>query len=202
MSVLINFKICDNAKECGGIAACPNDVLYWSEKDKSIKIDNDCCSSCGQCAEACEIGAISVAHNQEEYDKIKKEIDDDPRIVSDLFLDRFGAQPILPEFQISEDDFQVVVLESTKTVAVEFYNDDSVECLVKCIPITKLIRGQDKKYKKLKVEKDTLLEKFKISKLPSLVFFKDGKLIGKVEGFYGVDKEEELKTEIDKIIGK
>ena len=41
MSVLINFKICDNAKECGGIEVCPTGALSWDEENETIKIDND-----------------------------------------------------------------------------------------------------------------------------------------------------------------
>lgn len=29
MPVLINFKICDNAKDCSGIAVCPTGALSW-----------------------------------------------------------------------------------------------------------------------------------------------------------------------------
>ena len=41
MSVLINFKICDNAKECGGIEVCPTGALSWDEENETIKIDNE-----------------------------------------------------------------------------------------------------------------------------------------------------------------
>ena len=36
MSVLINFKICDNAKECSGVEVCPTEALSWNEKKKNI----------------------------------------------------------------------------------------------------------------------------------------------------------------------
>ena len=41
MAVLINFKICDNAKECGGIAVCPTGALSYDDEKESIVIDND-----------------------------------------------------------------------------------------------------------------------------------------------------------------
>ena len=41
MAVLINFKICDNAKECGGIDVCPTGALSWNDVDSKIEIDND-----------------------------------------------------------------------------------------------------------------------------------------------------------------
>ena len=33
MSVLINFKICDNAEECDGVRVCPINALYWDKKN-------------------------------------------------------------------------------------------------------------------------------------------------------------------------
>lgn len=32
MSVLINFKICDNDKACSGMAVCPKKVFSWNEE--------------------------------------------------------------------------------------------------------------------------------------------------------------------------
>ena len=37
MSVLINFKICDNAKECGGISICPTGALKWNEEKEDTE---------------------------------------------------------------------------------------------------------------------------------------------------------------------
>ena len=34
MSVLINFKICDNAEVCGGIEVCPTGALSWDEENE------------------------------------------------------------------------------------------------------------------------------------------------------------------------
>ena len=32
MAVLVNFKICDNAKECGGITVCPTGALSYDDE--------------------------------------------------------------------------------------------------------------------------------------------------------------------------
>lgn len=37
MAVLVNFKICDNAKECGGIEVCPTGALSWDEENETKK---------------------------------------------------------------------------------------------------------------------------------------------------------------------
>lgn len=199
MPVLINFKICDNAKECNGIAACPTGALSWNKIKKEIKVDNTKCVSCGKC-EVCGVGAIHVARNQEEYDKIKKEIDSDPRKLEDLFIDRYGASPINLPFLIEDKHFQIEVAESSKLTVAEIFKEDSIECLLKSIPIKDLFRGIDIKYRKVNAKNEELLNKYKIEKLPTLIFFKEGKLLGKVEGYYDNKKKEGLIKKIKLII--
>jgi NAD-dependent dihydropyrimidine dehydrogenase PreA subunit len=201
MSVLINFKICDNAQECNGIAACLTGALSWDQKKKSIKIDNEKCLSCGKCEKTCMVDAIHVAKNEKEYQKIKEEIDADPRKVSNLFIDRYGAQPVHLAFLSSEKRFQMEVLESEKLVALEIFNDDSVMCLLKSIPMKELLPERPIKYRKMELGKD-LMKKYGIKKLPSLLFFEKGKMLGKIEGYYDNKQKEVLNKKIGSIIGK
>ncbi len=199
MPVLINFKICDNAKECYGIEVCPTGAFHWDEKNKTITVDESKCILCGKCEKACAVGAIRVARNEEEYRKIKMEFDEDPRKASDLFVDRYGAMPIHPAFLTDEKNFDRDILESTKMVILELFNDDSIECLIKSIPIKELFKGMDVKYRKMGTEDKSLLKKYKIKKFPSLLFFKDGKLIGEIQGYYNIDKKKELQKKINEI---
>ena len=200
MSVLINFKICDNSEDCSGIEVCPNKAFYWDKKNKTIAIDDSKCESCGTCEKSCPVGAIRVVKTEEEYRKIRKEIDEDPRKVSDLFIDRYGAEPIHPAFLVSQDKFDAQILKSTKLAAVELFNHNSIKCLLYSIPIKELFKDVEIKYRKIKAEDDTLLVKYKIKELPCLLFFKDGKLIGKMEGYYDNKKKKELNEKINKII--
>jgi Fe-S-cluster-containing hydrogenase component 2 len=202
MSVLINFKICDNAKECSGVAVCPTGALSWDEKRKSIKIDNKKCVSCGKCVKACGVEAIKVAKNEKEYVKLKKEIAADPRKATDLFVDRYGAQPVSPMFLVAEDKFNLESLQSRKPAVVEFFNSDSVQCLLRSIPIKELVGGLEINYEKLELKTDSLLKKYKISKLPALLFFRDGKLVDMIEGYYDKDRKSELAKLVDKITNK
>lgn len=199
MSVLINFKICDNAQECNGIAVCPTGALSWDKKKKSIKIDNEKCISCRKCEKACMVKAIRVAKNEKEYKQIEEEINNDSRKVSDLFVDRYGAQPIHPAFLIKDDKFNLEVLGSKKMVVAELFNDDSIMCLLKSIPMRSLFAGHSIKYRKVEVGR-ALAEKYKIKELPTLIFFKDGGLLGKVEGYYDNKQKEELLKKIKLII--
>lgn len=200
MAVLINFKICDNAEECGGIASCKFKALSWDKKNKTIKIDNSKCTSCGSCVRSCEVGAIHVAKNDEEYSKIKKEIDDDPRKIADLFLDRYGAQPILPTFLVEEISFNRGTLSSSKITAVEFFESDSIQCMLKSIPFTRLFKDLDINFCKVELTTGNLRKKYSIAKLPALLFFKDGEMIGKIEGYFDTTRENELIEKIQNIV--
>lgn len=200
MAVLINFKICDNSKDCSGIEVCPTGAFYWDEKKKTIAVDNTKCINCGQCEKACPVGAIRVAKTEEEYKRIKKEIDEDQRKVSDLFIDRYGAEPMLPAFQIPKSKFKIQILESTKLAVVELFSRESIQCLLYSIPIKELFKNFDIKYRKIEVKNnDSLLKKYQVGELPALLFFKNGKLVGKIEGYYDFMRKKEFKEKIDAI---
>lgn len=200
MSVLINFKICDNAKECSGIAVCPTGALSWDEGQKTIVIDNTKCISCGKCVGPCPVQAIRVARTDEEYQRIKKEFDIDPRKISDLFVDRYGASPVDEACLLPAGKFNLEVLGSDKLVAVEFFNDDSIQCLRYSIPIKELFAGVDLKYRRFQARDDVLMKEFKVGKLPSLLFFKNGKLLGKIEGYFYQKDKRELVRKIKQIL--
>lgn len=200
MAVLVNFKICDNAKECGGIAVCPTGALSYDDEKESIIIDNDKCISCGSCENECPIGAIMVARNDEEYEIIKEKIDNDNRTTKDLFVDRYGATPLSEFFIIEFKDIENKVRSEGVTL-IELYKDDSIQCLLKSIPIKELSEIFPKEilfYKAEVTEND--INKYDIKELPSLLIFKNGNLLGKIEGYYDIDEKEEMIKEIKKVI--
>lgn len=201
MAVLINFKICDNAKECGGVAVCPTGALTWNETKQTLEIDNSKCISCGRCEKECPIGAISVAKNDEEYQKLKKEIDDDPRSIKDLFVDRYGAAPLNEFFTITEDS-----LKNNKNdgiLLVECYEEELIQCLLKSIPIKEITIDMPKTTKFYKIEASSSLKKdYDLTEFPTLLVFKDGKYLGKIEGYYEVSQKHEFIENINKILGE
>lgn len=201
MPVCVNFKICDNSPECGGIAECSTGALSWDDVNKTIIVDNEKCISCGKCEEACPVGAIKVASSEEEYDKLKQEIDEDPRQIADLYLDRYGAQPILPAFLIKADEFQQSVVASTIPAVAELFEPDSIMCMLRSIPIKDLFAGVNIKYQKVEIN-DKLRGKYNIVNLPALLFFADGKQLGKIEGYIDLEHKDKLQAKIDKIIRK
>ncbi len=203
MAVIINFKICDNAEKCNGIAVCPTGALSWSRSKKKIIINNKKCISCGKCKKVCEVGAIGIAKTKEKYNELKKEINSDSRRATDLFVERYGAQPLYSPFFMYKKDFELHVLKATKLTAVELFNKESIKCLLYSIPVRDLFEGLDIKYRKMEIEEgDELLKKYKVSKLPSLLFFKSGKIINKINGYYGKDDKEKIIKKVSKIVKK
>ncbi len=200
MSVLINFKICDNAKDCNGIAVCKTGALSWDEENKSITIDNSKCISCGACEKACMVHAIRVAKSAKEFEAIKKEIANDNRKVSDLFVDRYGAQPVSPAFVTKESRFDLEVVESNKPAVAEVFNDGSIMCLLYSIPIKTIFEGKDIRFRKVQLESDNLTKKYNIKKLPALLFFRNMKLVGKIESYYGMRDKKALLAKVKKLI--
>lgn len=200
MAVLVNFKICDNAKECGGIAVCPTGALSYDDEKKSIIIDNEKCISCGRCESECPIGAIMVARTDEEYAKMKDEIDNDNRTTKDLFVDRYGATPLSEFFMIESNDIENKVHNDGLTL-IELYNDDSIQCLLKSIPIKELSKDLPKDTLFYKVEAtENIINQYDIDELPSLLIFKKENLLGHVDGYYTIDSKEEIINKIKEIV--
>ena len=204
MPVLINFNICDNCDACNAIEVCPTKAFCWNEKKKTLEVKEEKCIECGLCAiseESCQVGAIKFAKTLSEFNKIKKEIDDDQRTIADLMVDRYGGQPINMPFYCKEVEIDKV-LNTQKLCMIEVFQEDYIECLIKSIPIKDIINAIDKDilYRKLEVSSNEFLKKYNIQKLPSLLFFKNSNLLGKVEGYFTNDEKEELITKINEIV--
>lgn len=204
MAVLINFKICDNDKACSGMSVCPKGVFSWDEKERTLKIDNSKCVNCGLCEKACMVSAIKVAKNEAEYAKIQKEYDEDPRTINDLLVERYGAMPIDMAMYGVEEEVEAKVKEAKRPLIVELYNEDSIMCLLKSIPV-KIIADQfdkETRYRKVEVKTNALLDKYDVKELPSLLFFKNQQLVGKIEGYVEEKDKEEFLNRIKEIAKK
>lgn len=187
MSILLNFKICDNCADCSGVAVCPVHAITWNEDKKTIEIDNTKCISCGLCEKSCTIKAIKLAKTKAEYDKIKKEIDDDPRTVRDLFIERYGAMKIadINCFDISRLEARI---NSNRPVIIELNMEETVNCLLNSVPISDIQKQFDENatYSKFYVTKDEL-QKYNLKETPVLRFYNNGKLLGEIVGYFSIN---------------
>lgn len=199
MAVLVNFKICDNAKECGGIEVCPTGAFSWDEEKETIVLDNSKCISCGLCEAECPIGAIKVAHSDEEYKEIEKEIEEDPRTTKDLFVDRYGAAAISDFFKIDKSEIKEKVSKDSLTL-IEIYNPDVAECLLKSIPIKDLTKDFPEDTLFYKVESSEVISEYGIKELPALLVFRESKLLGQINGYYTTDQKDEVLDKLKEIV--
>lgn len=201
MAVYINFKICDNASECGGIEVCPTGALTWDEEKETIKIDNEKCISCGKCEKECPIGAIRVGKTDEECKKIEREIEEDKRTTKDLFVDRYGAAPLSEFFMIEEAEIEEKIFGKS-LVLIECYQDSSIQCLLKSIPVKEITKGlpSDTLFYKASFEEEKENE-FGIQEFPALLIYQEGKLKGKVEGYFETSDKEKFMNQVNTIIG-
>ena len=202
MAVLINFKICDNDKACSGMAICPKKVFTWNEEKQSLEIDNSKCISCGLCQKACMVSAIKVAKNKEEYDKIKNDFANDPRTINDLLVERYGGKLIDLAMAGNAKEIDLKAGSNDRPLIIELYNEESIMCLLKSIKVKDIADAFSKntRYRKIEVEDESLLKKYDIKELPSLLFFKNGRQIGKIEGYYSEDEKNVLIEKIKKIL--
>ena len=202
MAILINFKICDNAPECLAPPVCPTGAIIWNEEKKTLEIDNSKCTSCGLCIPTCPMEAIFLAKSDEEYNQIKKEIDEDKRTRKDLFVDRYGAMPLMDAFMSDEETIKDKI-ERDNLTFIEIYDAENVECLLKSIPLKEITEDMPKDTRYYKVNHtDSLMKKYDIKELPSLLLFKNNKLLGKIEGYYTTDEKEKFLSLINDIVNK
>jgi len=200
MAVLVNFKICDNAKECGGVAVCPTGALSFDEKKDTLVIDNDKCICCGACETECPIGAIAVAHEEDEYKILKEEIEHDSRTTKDLFVDRYGAAPLSAFFMIQDSVIEEKI-KGNQVTLIECYQEESIACLLKSIPIKEITAHlpSDTLFYKVEMHQEALA-KYAIEEFPTLLIFKAGKLVGKIGGYYTVDDKENFISKLNDIL--
>lgn len=193
MAVLLNYKICDNAAECGGIEVCPTGAMFWDEKNEKIGIDNNLCVSCENCVGECPVGAIQVALTDEEYQNIKTDIENDHHTIEELFVERYGAMPI-DEDLVMDDAHIILAINAESIVFVEQFQEISIQCLIHSIPMAVILGRYGGRYVKQQIGDDIEGE------YPCLIIYQDGKMLGRVDGYYEEQNVDEFFKAIDKIL--
>jgi len=202
MPVLLNFKICDNAKECSSIEVCPTKAIFWNDKTGKIDIDNEKCIGCEECVPACPVAAVRFAANDVQYAAIADEIAKDTRTLAQLFVDRYGAAPIKEEYQKAASDVPSYLASQKGVIFMELFNPETVACLLESIPIKDVLKDRHA-VSYIKVESDQdFAAQYGAGQLPSLIVFSNGDAIGKIEGHYGVLQTKELRQKLNGILGQ
>ena len=185
MSAFINFKICDNADECSGIAVCPTNAFSWDVENKTVVINNENCICCRACEDACPAGAIRVAITKEEEQQIKEDFDNDPRSLKDLLVERYGASPIDENIIIPVEEVTHLINSSSNLVVIEATTCDDAPCLINSVPISDIFGNEAYDYHKVLDDDnmfEELIDKYDISVLPTLLIFYKGKIVARHNG--------------------
>jgi len=198
MTVLINKKRCDNARECSCIVECPNKAFYWDEANKTIAVKESLCTKCRICMIACLAGAVKVSRDQLEYEKIKGEYDSDIMTVAELFVDRYGAAIINEDYSLDVDKIDDLIANANKSLLIEFYIEDEANCLINSVPISEVIGviKEDVTYRKVNIngisEIKDVISLNKIKKLPALCLIKNGDLLIDYQGLCDISDKKQL----------
>ncbi len=201
MPVLINFKICDNCEDCNGLRVCPTGAFYWDSEKKTIAYDKSKCIGCGACGHCCSNDAIFYTDSEEEANEIQKEIDEDPRTIADLFVERYGAMPVSEQYTFETSEEKVKNrINSNRPVIIEFNTNENINCLLKSIPITEIVKvfAKNATYSKFMINENEY-EKYDVSETPCLKFYNQGKFLGEIKGYYTLEEFDQLESFINKI---
>jgi len=183
----------------GGVVVCPTESMYFDEEKKTIIVDEEKCINCGLCENECPIGAIMVPKSNDEYILFEKYIEEDPRTIEDLFVDRFGAATVSEFFTIDKKQFYNKI-NNDKLTMIELYDSEIAECLLKSIPIKDISKEINEETFFYKIDKEMeLVERYNIQELPVLMFFKNNELLGKIEGYHSIDQFDDLKNKLKNI---
>ncbi len=186
MPVIIHPGKCDQAKECSCPEVCPNEAWYRDPEDRKWLINESKGISCGLCIKACPSGAVLLATTLEEKEKILEHIKNDKEFTPEkLFVERYGGMLIENKTEISIQELDSKIKENI--VLIEFFNDDSIHCLINCVPYSDF--APDLEVYKINVDQNKeLKDRYSIKELPILIAFSKGREIKRIEGFIGEKK--------------
>ena len=202
--VIINRNICDNAADCSGILICPTEALHWNEAQNTIAYEENLCIDCGACADedagGCPIGAILWGSDDRDYAEKKKIVENDTRKLEELEVERYGAAPI-ENATIEIEDLKAFVKHSTqKYVAIEFFSDESINCLLHSIKVSEIKKlfPSTVIFQKICLNDISDCKFCTLQALPALAIYKDKVLQGVIDGYYN-DSEKSKKEFFEQI---
>ncbi len=200
--VIINRNVCDNADACGGIEVCPTGAMFWDEENKMIGYNADACIDCALCVDACPVGAIVWGEDDADYEKKKTEIENETMTLDKLEVERYGATP-MSDVASADEVAQIVAEASEKYVLVEYFADETIQCLLHSIPAAdikfEVDYNGDVTYKKVQVESADEVKDCEITELPALAIYKNKELKGVIEGYYDDSQIDDFFEKIDDI---
>lgn len=207
--IIFNYNLCDMAPECGGIEVCPNGAIYYEEKQQRPVWDESKCTFCLKCTtpDACPVGVILFARDEEDEKRIMNMIKDDPRTAKWLWKERYGVQPARTspiativtdtnfESVLSEPGFKVIDLWSEETLDCRLHSplyEDLLGRLLDKVKVYKLDAG----------EFGGLAEKLGVSEFPTLLIFEGNEEVFRFGGYISKEKISSVIKDLKKALSK
>jgi ferredoxin len=199
--IIINQKTCDKSPDCGGIAVCPSNALFFDYEKNQVEWDQDKCIFCLRCTlpDGCSIGAIMYARDEVSEKAIIETIKSDPRSEEWLWQERFGVQPGRQPIakELDETNFEDV-LSSPENNLIDIWHEDYLNCRLHSIlyeDISKKVKNLT--FYKLDAKKyPKLVDKLGVKLFPTLQII----INGKINLIYKGDIEESKISTIIKLI--
>lgn len=189
MPPIINFKICDNSEDCNAIRMCEREVFGWDSKRKNLTINYKKCNECGKCIDYCEVKAIRFCSGEDDCKKVEREIEKDPRTITELFIDRYGAMPIDNAYvHVLTPERLKQRINVQRPVIIEFNRRDTTACLLRSVPIADIQEQfhPDATYAKFFIKEDEMAQ-YGVTKTPCLRFYFNNELLGQIDDYFEKD---------------
>jgi hypothetical protein len=139
--------------------------------------------------EFCDVKAIRYGATAEEYQKIEREIERDPRTITELFIDRYGAMPVDDAyvFELTPDRLRKRI-NVRRPMIIEFNRRETIACLLRSVPIADIQEQfhPDATYAKFFI-KESEFEQYGVTKTPCLRFYYNNELLGQIDDYFEKD---------------
>jgi len=182
MPVFIDPRMCDKQVICDLTKVCPLNAIYQDEKSGAVEIDNTKCNECLLCVKACPYLAVRLAGNMDEVGELVRESKRAKFNMERHLKKIYGTMPgRIGKTDLNDSNFKKRVSSKTPTL-VSFWGAHSSV-------MADSLKWIGRKYKgKLKVAHIKVAENPKtrkgcaITTTPTLILFRKGKEIGRLEG--------------------
>jgi thioredoxin-like negative regulator of GroEL/NAD-dependent dihydropyrimidine dehydrogenase PreA subunit len=167
---------------CDLMRVCPMSAIYQDEKEGTVEIDSTKCNECLLCVKACPYLAVKFAKDMDELGEIKAKSKKGRFNISSHLKRIYGTKPAkIGKADLNDSNFQNKVGSKMPTL-VSFWGAHSEVIAPSLKWIGRRYRGKLKVAHIRVAENPKSRKKYAITTTPTLILFRKGKQIGRLEG--------------------